>query len=195
MAASRHLHVEPQFLLKPLALSALQLRCRPVEVFDLEAEMMDAAVVWPVGPDISRLLCFPIQDRQIDITIGQEHGAVRGSPNFLHAESILVKGCHFGGIIGRQGDMLDTRHRLPSTHIPPTCACSGVPARLMLIGRDGSCAGGSSVASGIALLATAEQPRDTGGWIWPFLGWRRARSAGRWRARLDGVLRGGWPRP
>ena len=79
MTAGCHLHVEPRFLLEPLALRALQVGGRLAEVLDLEAEMMDAAVVRSVGPDIGGFLRFPIQDRQVRKTA--PFGALRISCN------------------------------------------------------------------------------------------------------------------
>src|SRR5438874_294771 len=89
VAAGRHLHTEPLLLLEALTRGAFQ-ACRGlVEVLDLKAEMMDAAVVRPVGADIGGFLRLPVQDRQVDVTVGQENRAIRGTPDLLHSESFL----------------------------------------------------------------------------------------------------------
>src|SRR5438270_6234689 len=113
MATGGHLHIKSRLLLKPLALRALQFCCRFIEVFDLEAEVMDAAVVRSIGPDIGGILCLPIQDRQIDVTVGQKYGAVRGSADLFQSKSFLVERCHFSGLLCGQRDVLNSRHRLP----------------------------------------------------------------------------------
>src|SRR5271165_3175525 len=71
---------------------------------------MDAAEIGTVGADIGRFLGLPVEDRHIDISIGQKHGAVRGAPDLLQAERLLVEGRSFRGILRRQCDMLDSRH-------------------------------------------------------------------------------------
>jgi hypothetical protein len=71
VADGRHLHIQPGFLLEPLTPRALQLLRGLVEVFDLKAEMMDAAEVRPVDADVGRFFRFLIQDRQIDLAVGQ----------------------------------------------------------------------------------------------------------------------------
>src|SRR5689334_5721294 len=83
MATGSHLHIKPRLLFEPLALRALQLCCRLIEVFDLETEVMDAAVVRSIGSDIGGMLCLPIQDRQIDVAVGQKDGAVRSSADLF----------------------------------------------------------------------------------------------------------------
>src|ERR1700747_939155 len=67
VASGSHFHIEPRFLLEVPHLGALQLRRGLVEVLDLKAEMMDAAVVRPVGADICGFLRLPIQDREVDV--------------------------------------------------------------------------------------------------------------------------------
>src|SRR5260370_19506274 len=86
VASSSHLHPEPLFLFEAPTLGAIELRRGLVEVLDLKAEMMDAAVVRPVGADIGGFLRLPIEDRQVDVAAGQEHGAVRGPPDLLPPE-------------------------------------------------------------------------------------------------------------
>src|SRR5437763_899280 len=113
MASGSHLHAEPLFLLEALNLGALQLGRRLVEVLDLKAEMMDATVVRPVGADIGGFFRLPIQDRQVDVAVGQKDGAVRGTPDLLHSKSVLVEGGHLRGLLCRQRNMLDSRHRFP----------------------------------------------------------------------------------
>jgi len=54
----------------------------------------------------------------------------------------LVKGRHFGGILGRQGDMLDTRHRFPSTQSSTS---------MRLFGRAGKAEADRSAASGVVV--------------------------------------------
>ena len=113
MASSGHLHSEPLFLLEALTLGALQLRRGFVEVLDLKTEMVDAAVVRPVGADIGGFFRLPIQDRQVDLAVGQEYGAVRGTPDLLHSESVLVEGGDLCGLLCRQRDVFDSRHKFP----------------------------------------------------------------------------------
>src|SRR5579875_2530551 len=45
-----------------------------------------------VGSDIGVLFGLPIEDREIDVTVAEEHGAVRASAQLAHAEGLLVKG-------------------------------------------------------------------------------------------------------
>src|SRR5438105_7013223 len=49
VAAGRHFHIQPLFFLEALARGAFQLRGGLVEVLDLKAEMMDAAIVRSVA--------------------------------------------------------------------------------------------------------------------------------------------------
>src|SRR5580693_8845786 len=113
VASGSHLNTEPLFLLEALTLGTLQLRGGFVEVLDLKAEMVDAAVVRPVGADIGGFFRLPIQDRQVEVAVGQEYGAVRGTPDLLHSESVLVEGGDLCGLLCRQRDVFDPRHRFP----------------------------------------------------------------------------------
>src|SRR5215472_1380066 len=110
-----HFHIETRLLLEPLAVGALQLRRGSVEILHFKAEMMDPAVIGPAGADIGGFLRLPIEDRQIDVAVGEEDGAVRGSPDFLHSEGILVEGRDFGRLLRRQRDMLYAGHRFSSS--------------------------------------------------------------------------------
>src|SRR5260370_21916432 len=91
VASSSHLHPEPLFLFEAPTLGAIELRRRLVEVLDLKAEMMDAAVVRPVGTAIGGFLRPPIDDPPADVAVGQEHGAVLGTPDLPLSESVLVE--------------------------------------------------------------------------------------------------------
>src|SRR5215472_2770741 len=130
MAAGRHLHIEPWLFFQPLAPRAFQHRRSLVEVFDLEAEMMNAAVIGSIGANIGGFFSLPIQDRQIDIAVGQKDCAVRGPPNFLHSKGFLVKVSHLCGLPGGQRNVFDARHRFPPRlFLYAACACSRLRAR------------------------------------------------------------------
>src|SRR5262249_43881278 len=91
MAASRHLHIPSRLFFHPLAARALDIGRGLIEVLDLKAEVMNAAVVGAVGADVGGFLCLPVQDRQIDVAIGQKHRTVRGAPDLLQAERLFVE--------------------------------------------------------------------------------------------------------
>src|SRR3984893_246896 len=129
VASASYFHIEPLFFLEALPLGALQLRGGLIEVLDLEAEMMDAAVVRPIGADIGTFLRLPVQDRQVDVAVGQKHGAVRGTPDLLHPESVPVEGGDLCGLLCRQRDVFDSRHGFLLASSKPECACSGFRAR------------------------------------------------------------------
>src|SRR6516164_2406169 len=89
---------------------ALQPSRRLVEVLDLKAKVMDAAVVGSVGADVGGFFGLPVQDRQINVTIGQKYRSVWGAADLLHAEGLLVERGGLPGILCRQRDVLDSGH-------------------------------------------------------------------------------------
>src|SRR6266851_6723867 len=98
VAASGHFHIEAVFLGETLALRALHPFSGRVEILDLYAEVMDAAEIGTMGADIGRFLGLPIEDRHIEIPVGQKDCAVRAAPDLLQSESLLVEGRGFRGI-------------------------------------------------------------------------------------------------
>src|SRR3954465_15752125 len=82
-----------------------------VEILDLEAEMGDAAEIRPVRAHVERALILVVEDRQIDVAVRQEHGAVRAAAQFLEAERLLVEFGDLRRLLGRQRDMPDACHR------------------------------------------------------------------------------------
>src|SRR5262249_37259771 len=102
---------------------------RVVEIVDLEPEMMDTVEVRPVRADIGRFLGLVIQDRHVDVAIGQEHRAIRAAAQFLEAERRLVERGDLRRLLRRQCDMSDPCHSLL-----PYC-CRGESLPLPLIAR------------------------------------------------------------
>src|SRR5579875_233352 len=107
-ASHRHVGLVPAGELR--CLGAFEPGDGLVEILDLEADMMDAAEIGAVGADIGVLFGLPIEDREIDVTVAEEHGAVRASAQLAHAEGLLVKGGDFCRLLCGQRDMLDSRH-------------------------------------------------------------------------------------
>ncbi len=111
--ARRHFHVETVFFGQLLAGRLFELVRGGVEVFDLKAEMVDAAEIGAVRADVGVLLGLEVEDREIDVAVGQKHRTARVAANFAHAERLLVKGGGLCRILGRQSDMLDSGHVFP----------------------------------------------------------------------------------
>src|SRR3954462_3607741 len=85
-----------------------------IEILDREAEMVDAAEIRPVRTHVERALVLVVEDRQIDMAVGEEHGAVRAAAQFLEAERFLIELGDLRRLLGRQRDMPDACHRRSS---------------------------------------------------------------------------------
>jgi len=81
-----------------------------VEIVDLEAEMVDAGKVRSVRTHVGRLLALGIEDRQVDVAVGQEHGAVRAAPQFFEPEGRFVELGDPRRVLRGQRDMPDACH-------------------------------------------------------------------------------------
>src|SRR5438105_9223827 len=97
---------------QPLAARAFELLASLVEIVDLEAEMMDAGEVRAVRAHIRRFLVLGVEDRDIDVAVGQKHRAVRAAPQLLEAEGRFVELGDLRRLVGGQGDVLDAGHDL-----------------------------------------------------------------------------------
>src|SRR5262249_44881646 len=115
VAAGSHGDVETVPQGQPLGPDGLQLLTRIVEVVDLEAEMVDAVVVGPVGSDVGVLFRLPVQDGQVDVAVGQEDGAARTAADLLESEAFLVERRDLVRVFRGQRNVLDPRHAVPSS--------------------------------------------------------------------------------
>src|SRR5262249_14911839 len=102
-------------------LDRLQLLAGLAEVVHLEAEMVDAVVIGPVGADVGILLGLPVQNGQVDVAVGQEHRAARAATDLLESEALFVKGRDRIGVLGGQRDVLDPRHDVSSCGAQRDC--------------------------------------------------------------------------
>ena len=90
VGAGRHLHIEAVFGGQLLAGGLFELRRRLVEVFDLEADVMNAVEVRAARPDIGILFGLVVQNREIDVAVGQEHRTLWAAADLAHPERLFV---------------------------------------------------------------------------------------------------------
>src|SRR5262245_9794347 len=114
VSSRSHCDVETSLLGETPGLDRLQLLAGLAEVVHLEAEMVDAVVIGPVGADVGILLGFPVQNGQVDVAVGQEHRAARAATDLLESEAFFVKGRDRIGVFRGQCDVLDPRHDVSS---------------------------------------------------------------------------------
>src|SRR6266851_444713 len=112
VAAGCHCRIDMVLCGQPLAVRAFELLASLVEIVDLEAEMMDAGEVRAVRAHVGRFLVLGVEDRDVDVTVGQKHRAVRAAPQFLEAESRFVELGDLRRFPGGQCDVLDAGHDL-----------------------------------------------------------------------------------
>src|SRR5262249_41200534 len=98
-----------------------------VEILDLEAEMMDAAEIGAVRADVCIPLGLEIEDREVDVAVGQKYLAAGVSTDLAQAEGRLVEGGVLCRILCRQRDMLDAGH--DSSLLRVYCAASAMTRR------------------------------------------------------------------
>src|SRR5207302_7552551 len=129
VAAGRHRRIDMILRGQPLRFGVFQLFASLVEIVDLEAEMVDAVEIWSMRADIGRRVGLVVEDRDIDVAVGQEHRAVRAAAQFLQAKRRFVELGDLCRLLCRQGDMFDACH-----DFLPYC-CRGVSLLIPLIAR------------------------------------------------------------
>src|SRR6266851_4580745 len=118
MAAGRHRRVDVVLRGQALAIRRFELLAGRVEVVDLEAEMVDAREVRTMRPHVGRLLPLGVQDRDVDMAVGEEYRAIGAAPQLLEAERRFVELGDLRRLLRRQRDMLDACH---GQYLP--CGC------------------------------------------------------------------------
>src|SRR5947199_344852 len=131
VASGSHVDVQTGLLGEPLGLDGLQLLTGIVEIFHLEAEVVDAVVVGPVGSHVGVFLRLPVQNRQVDVAVGQEYRAARAAADLLQSEAFLVKRRDRVGVLRGQRDVPDPRHDVPSCSAHRDCVTVSMSAGLL----------------------------------------------------------------
>src|SRR5262245_48460200 len=92
---------------QPLALRAFELPAGLTGMFDLKAKMMDAGNVWAMRAHVRRLGPLGVQNRDVDVAVGQEHRTVWAAAQFLEAKGRFVELGNLGRLLCRQRNMPD----------------------------------------------------------------------------------------
>src|SRR5579862_3602925 len=112
MAAGRHRRIDMVLGGQPPAMRALELLARLVEIVDLEPEMVNTREMRAVRAHVGRFLALGVEDRHVDVAVGQKDRAVGAAPQFLEAERRFVELGDFRRLLRRQRDVLDACHGL-----------------------------------------------------------------------------------